>query len=238
LLQLDRVSKTLWRGAHPLAVLEDVSLEVRVGELVALHGGRRTGKTTLLGIAAGLLLPDAGVVRFDGADLARLSESEHARLLRERLGWARCCDEPLCDMEALHHVATPLLVEHGRRAAERRAAETLALVGAERCGSTTWGRLTDVERTLVTLARALGRRPALLLVDDPTIGLEPDERERVVGLLRDQAETAGLGILMAVTDKPATRHAHRVWSLRDGRVAASVTPPDGGGRVIRFPVGR
>jgi len=99
--------------------------------------------------------------------------------------------------------------------------EELALVGAERCARTAWERLADVERALVTLARALVRRPDLLLVDDPAVGLGDDERERVVGLLRRQAQERGLGVLMAVGDRRAARRADRMLSLRDGRLIAA-----------------
>jgi predicted ABC-type transport system involved in lysophospholipase L1 biosynthesis ATPase subunit len=238
-LQLDRVSKTIWRGAHALPVLEDVSLEVRAGQLVAVGGSQRAGKTTLLRVAGGLLGPDAGVVRFDGADLAQLSAPEHAELLAERIAWARCGDAPPRDVRALQHVATPLLPRHGRRAAEQRAAEALALVGAERCARGSWDRLSDRERTLVTLARALARHPSLLLVDDPTLGLRADECEQVVELLRTQAETRAIGVLITVAERPATRRAHRRWSLRDGRLIPAPAPPDDdGARVVRLPVRR
>ncbi len=239
MLHLDRVSKTVWRGAHRLPLLQDVSLRVDGGEVVAVHAARRAGKTTLLSIAAGLMTPDAGTVRFEDVDVGRLADVEHARLLAERLGWVRCGDAAPRGMPAPPPVAVPRRPRHGRRAAERRAAEALALVGAERCAGATWDRLSDLERTLVALARALGRQPALLLVDDPTVGLRADECERVVGLLREQAETTGIGVLFTVPERVAARRAHRTRLLRDGRLAAPSTPPDDDdGRVIRLPLRR
>ena len=236
MLQLDRVDKTYWRGAHRLAVLSDVSLQVASGELVAVQSARRAGKTTLLSVAAGLLAPDAGSVSFQGTELRASAGGARAGLLAEGLGWARCREEAPAGVDALRHVATPLLPHLGRRSAERRAAEALALVGADRCARATWDRLSDLERTLVTLARALARAPRLLLVDDPTVGLSADESERVVRLLRGQAETDGLGALITVPERAAARGAHRVLTLRDGRIVAPAPPSDDGGRVIRLPV--
>jgi putative ABC transport system ATP-binding protein len=237
LLLLDRVDKTYWRGAHQLIVLDGVSLQIERGELVAVQGARRTGKTTLLSVAAGLLAPDAGSVRFEGGDLPAPSGCGDA-LLADGLGWARCGEGAPAGVPALHHVTTPLLPLLRRRAAERRAAEALALVGAERCARATWDRLSDLERTLVVLARALARRPKLLLVDDPTVGLRATESEHVVRLLRSQAEADGLGVLITVPERTAARGAHRVLTLRDGGIVAPLPPSDDGGRVIPLPVRR
>ncbi len=237
MLLLDRVDKTYWRGTHRLAVLAGVSLQIGRGELVAVQGARRAGKTTLLSVAAGLLAPDAGTVDFRRAGAGTRPTAAPPGLLADGLGWIRCGDGAPAGVPALYHVATPLLPHVRRRTAERRAAEALTLVGAERCARSTWDRLRDLERTLVALAHALARRPTLLLVDDPTVGLQPEESERVVRLLQAQVEADGLGVLFTVPERAAARGAHRILPLRDGRIVAP-PPGDDGGRVIQLPVRR
>ncbi len=238
LLHLDEVSTTNWRGAHALPVLQDVSMKIAAGEVVAVQGARRVGKTTLLSVAAGLVPADDGTVRFAGVDLDELSCGSHAELLSERIAWARCGETLPDDLRAVEHVVTPLLPRTARRAAERRAAAALALVGAERTAAVTWDRLDDFARTLVTIARALAREPELVLLDDPLVGLRAPECERVVELLRERAERTGLAVLMTVGERPAARRAHRIWTLRDGHLIPPPAPPDGGGRVIELPLPR
>ena len=138
LLSLDAVSKSYWRGATEVRVLDGASLEVPAGELVAVWGKRGAGKTTLLRIAAGLERADDGSVSFDGDDLSSLSEGDHARLMREQLAWVRRAG-PSSDLAMVDYVALPLLIEHGQRRARRRASDALHRVGMSECAGQRWG---------------------------------------------------------------------------------------------------
>lgn len=233
LLRLRSVSRSHWRGPRELAVLRDVSLDVRAGELVAIYGQRGAGKTTLLRLAGGFERPDAGTVTFAGRDLARCSRRELARLLREQIGWVERAGPQSEELPVLLHVALPLYRSCGPAAARRRAMHALTRVGADDAAEQPWRDLSDTARTLVAFAQALVREPRLLLVDDPTGGLGILDRERVAGLLRAAAEDAGLAVLAAVPDMPALLHAHEVRMLSRGRLVA---PPETGGTVVAFPV--
>jgi ABC-type lipoprotein export system ATPase subunit len=87
LLSLRGVSKSYWRGPREISVLADVSLDLYPARMVAVWGEHRSGKTTLLQVAAGLERPTNGVVRFDGRDLAGMSASELAGIRREQMAW-------------------------------------------------------------------------------------------------------------------------------------------------------
>ncbi|HWX95263.1 MAG TPA: ATP-binding cassette domain-containing protein [Solirubrobacteraceae bacterium] len=235
LLSLDAVSKSYWRGPSELRVLTDASLDVAAGELVAVWGKRGAGKTTLLRIAAGLEAPDRGSVRFDGADLARLSESAHARLMREQVGWVRRSG-PSSDLAMLDYVALPLLIDHGQRGAHGRASEALRRVGMSDCAGQRWSSLSDGERALVAIAHGMARTPRLLLVDDPTANLGLREREEVLQLLLSLVEEANLAVLMAVPDMPAAMRSHQLRALSGGRLLTPAAPPaPRGGNILDFP---
>ncbi len=178
LLTLEAVSKSYWRGPHELRVLTGLSLEVHPGEFVVVWGKRGAGKTTLLKIAAGLESSDRGSVRFEDGDLACMSETQHAKLMRERIGWVRRTG-PRSDLRMLDYVALPLLPSHGHRGAYSRAREALVHVGVAECAAQAWESLSDGERALVGIARGLARAPSLLLVDDPTANLGVREREEL-----------------------------------------------------------
>lgn len=234
LLSLQGVSKSYWRGPHELSVLSDLSLEVHPGELVAVWGKRGAGKTTLLRIAAGLETLDAGVVRFEGEDLSKLSEQAHARLMRERVGWVGR-GGPRSELSMIDYVALPLLIEHGRRRAHARASEALRRVGMSDCAAQRWGGLSDGERALVGIAHGIVRRPRLMLIDDPTANLGVIEREEVVQLLRALVEETSLAVLMTVPDMPTAMRSHQLTALSGGRLLAPRPKPTRGGNVIDFP---
>jgi ABC-type lipoprotein export system ATPase subunit len=234
LLTLEAVSKSYWRGPHELKVLTGVSLEVDAGELVVVWGQRGAGKTTLLKIAAGLECSDRGSVHFEDVDMASMSETKHAQLMRERIGWVRRSG-PRSELRMLDYVALPLLPSHGHRGAYARAREALAHVGVAECAAQAWESLSDGERALVGIARGIARAPSLLLVDDPTANLGVREREELMGLLRRLAEKAGIGVLTAVPDVPSLMGAHQILALSGGRILAPPDPPERSGNVIDFP---
>jgi putative ABC transport system ATP-binding protein len=223
LLSLAGVSKGAVRGGGRVeALLVDVSLDVGAGELVAVVGSRSQGKTTLLQLAAGLMAPERGVVRFRGHDLAALPEREHARLLREEIGLAGQSG-PRVDLRMAHYVAAPLLVNRRRkhrRQAFARAAEALERVGMASRARQRWGDLSRWDRALVEIAQGIVGEPGLLLVDDVTDGLGMRETAQVTKLLRSLTEGAGMGVLMAASDGEAALSAHRVFSLARGRLKA------------------
>lgn len=235
LLELAGVSKAYVRGPHRLVVLDRVSLEVHAGEFVGVYGQRSSGKTTLLEIAAGLESPDAGSVRFDGRDVAGLSRRELAAVHREQLGWVERAGPNSDELSVLDYVALPLLKRHGRNEARQRASVALAQLNVADCAPARWSRLADSERVQVAIAHAIVREPRLLILDDPTAGLDAIERERVLTLLRTTAERDGVGVLMAVPDMASMLRAHEVLSLSGSRLLHPPDPPRGRGEVIRFP---
>lgn len=223
LLSLDAVSKSYWRGPSEVRVLAGASLDVHVGEFVAVWGKRGAGKTTLLKIAAGLETPDHGTVRFEGNDLSMLSESGHARLMREHVGWVRRAG-PRSELCMLDYVALPLLVAHGQRQANGRASDALSRVGMSQCAGQRWASLSDGERALVAIAHGVARAPKLLLVDDPTSNLGILEREEVVALLRSLVEETNLAVLMTAPDMPAALGSHQLRALSGGRLLTADAP--------------
>jgi len=231
LLSLDLVSKSYWRGPAEVRVLADACLEVHAGELMAVWGRRGAGKTTLLRIAAGLETPDRGAVRFDGEDLSSLSESAHARLRRGEIGLVRRSG-PRSELCMRDYVALPLLIEHGRRQALRRAEEALRRVGMAECAGQRWSSLSDGERALVAIAHGVARAPRLLLVDDPTANLGLREREEILRLLRSLVEETNLAVLMTAPDMPTVLGSHELRALSGGKLVAPPDAPDGESNVI------
>ena len=234
MLSFERVARRHRAGRERVAVLDDVSFALWPGELVAVLGPHRAGKTTLLRVAAGLEAPDAGVVRLDGAALGELSVGERTSRLRA-VGlapkrWRVARGKPVLD-----HVALPLLAE-GRplMTAMAKAHETLEHVGAGHCTSLTADELAPGDEARVALAQALVRDPRLLLVDEPGVQAAPDERDELLRLLRAIAsEQPRLATLVTARDVTGVAGARRVLTLDGGTLRGASAPPRAA--VLPFP---
>ncbi len=198
-------------------VVDGVSIEVTPGEVVGVVGPSGSGKSTLLALLAGLEAPDAGVVAFEGRDLAGLGEAGRRLLRRDRLAIVFQGCGLLALLTARENVELPFRVARRNPAAAAAAAERwLALLGlAERADHRT-DELSGGEQQRVALARALASEADLLLVDEPTAELDEDNRARVAGLLRDAADR-GACVVVATHDPDVVELCDRVVRLVDGR---------------------
>jgi ABC-type lipoprotein export system ATPase subunit len=238
LLSFEGVSKRYRQGRREVLVLDDVWLELAEGDFVGLWGARRSGKSTLLRLAAGIEPPDAGLVRFAGRDLAALSGRERARTLRREIGYVATAFELARVWEAsrgervVDYVSIPLIGDGWEpRRAVAEARRRLGELGVAHAADAHAGELSAGERTCAALARALVRDPRLLIVDEPAIAPSPEERDSIRELLRRLAERPSLTVMVASEDVGSLRGARRVLSVGDGRVLSS----ERAGQVVAFP---
>jgi putative ABC transport system ATP-binding protein len=208
-LRLEGVDRWYRRGRDRWKVLSGVSLTVAQGQFVGVLGGRGEGKTTLVEVAAGLKVPDAGAVWFEDRDLAVCSDEERTELLGDRIAWMPRAD--MADFDVLRYVALPLAMGRGgMRAAEDRAMEALRRVGVDGCADRSWRELSDWDRLLVTFARGYAVHPSLLVVDDLLDALGPGGTREAGELLLSLARELQCGVLVAASDMSALLVAHRV----------------------------
>jgi predicted ABC-type transport system involved in lysophospholipase L1 biosynthesis ATPase subunit len=233
LLSLERVSKRYPDGRREITVLDDVSLELVEGDFVGIWGMRRSGKSTLLQVAAGRQLPDEGHVRFGGEDLTRMSPDRRARLQRHEgiallsAGWSPARNKPV-----LEHVALALLSDGmSLREAREPAWRALERVGVAGCAHMPADGLSQSERIRVALAQALVHEPRLLLVDEPAVLLRPGDAVELYELLSSLGRGSRLAIVIASEDIAPIRKARRMFSIDSGRLRAMDQP----GRLVPFP---
>ncbi|MEX1142649.1 MAG: ATP-binding cassette domain-containing protein [Thermoleophilaceae bacterium] len=218
LLVLQSVSKRYSTGRREHIALDDVSLDVEAGELVAVWGMRRSGRTTLLRVAAGMEPPDRGAVCFDGRDLTR----DRTGLLGREIGYYNVNFVASQGGTVVDHVAVGLLAHGlGRDRARARADETLDRVGASNCADIDPRSLDPTELARVGIARTLVSEPRLVLLDDPINGIDPLHRDPILTLIRSIADD-GVAVLMTVSDVIAV--ADRLLSIDGGRVRGDVVP--------------
>jgi ABC-type sugar transport system ATPase subunit len=220
LLELDRVTKRYGRGPAARTALRDVSLQIDAGELVAVWGSRRSGRSTLTRIIAGVTKPDDGVVRLRGYDLA--DRDGEAR--RQAIGYCVTVRRPHGSQLVLEQLVTDQLVGgHSVDRAERQAREALIRTSVEFCAAMPLRELDPAEAVRVAIARALSREPSLLVIDEPTLGIDLLARDEILLLLRSLADD-GVAVLMTVGDAPSLSAADRALALGEGELRGDVIP--------------
>jgi ABC-type multidrug transport system ATPase subunit len=214
LLELERVYKRYTDDLGERTVLCEATLRAEAGELVVVWGLRRSGRSTLLRVAAGIEPPDAGTVRFDGHDLASGGE----RLLGEGIGYCQKTLRFADGHTALDHAMVGLLSRWVPPTKARlRALEALDRVGVANCARMTRRELSSAEAVRVSLARTLALRPRMVVVDEPVKGVELSERDPILGLLRSLADE-GVTVLASTGESPGLSQADRGFVLGDGEL--------------------
>jgi ABC-type multidrug transport system ATPase subunit len=215
LLELEHVSKLYRRGSRERQALVDVSLAVEAGELVSVWGMRGSGRSTLLRVAAGIELPDSGVVRLDGKVLF---DTRH-RLASSEIGFCQRAFRPAEGRVVLEHATAGLLARGVREPlARERARQALQRAGVEECALLEPAELDGGEAVRVAIARALALGPRLLILDEPTVGVEVEERDRLLALLRSLANE-GIAVLASAGELSAgLAGADRALALRAGEL--------------------
>ena len=227
LLALDGVSKRFRRGGRggvEQAALLDVQLEVAAGQLVTVWGRRRSGRTTLLQVAAGIERPSAGVVQFAGVDLAsRLVLGRRGGIAYAGVHFSRVIGET-----ALDQVTAPLLGGGmPASAVQAPAYDALLRTDALDCAHFDVDALNDDERIRVAIARALVTEPRLLVVDEPTRELrQADARDRLLELLRALAGD-GIAVLTTAAEVAELAVADCALTIDEGRLRGLVRPARG-----------
>jgi ABC-type glutathione transport system ATPase component len=234
LLSIRNVSKAYPDGNSQISVFDRASLEVAAGAHVGIYGRRRTGKSTLMRMAAGIDRPDEGSVRFDGQDLTRISGKGHARLLRSRLAYLTVNDwRPNPGESVAHHLAISLGGDGLTvREAERRALRELDLVGVSAAQAHSPAtQLSTLDRTRVMLARALAREPDLLVIDEPVHTPIAQEKDSLYRLLRGLTRKRGIALLVASEDLSALQGFDVFMSISARELCSS----DLDAKVVPFP---
>jgi ABC-type lipoprotein export system ATPase subunit len=213
LLSLENVSKRYRRGPRELVALRDVSLEIGPGELAAVLGTRKSGRSTLLRIAAGLERPDEGRVLFEGVSI-----SAARNVVGQKVVYCRGSFSAMEGDRIVDHVSAALLAQRmSLRRARRSAESALERCGALECASMRPDELSGIERIRVAIARALVPGPRMLVIDDPAAGVGSLQRDAVLRLLRAVAAD-GIAVLFSTDEPICVAGTHSVHSLDAGQL--------------------
>jgi putative ABC transport system ATP-binding protein len=197
--------------------LDRISLHVDPGESLAITGPSGCGKSTLLGVIAGLDTPTSGTVKLGTQEISSMDDEERAHLRRHDVGLVFQSDNLLPFLTATENVSAQLAMSDGNGA---HAGGAEILVGAlEAELDRLPDQLSGGQRQRVAVARALVHRPRLIVADEPTGSLDPDNAMAVVDLLLEAQRATGATLVLVTHELAVAERLGRVIDMRDGRLA-------------------
>ena len=213
-------------GPAVVEVLRGLDLEIARGERVAIIGESGVGKSTLLHLLGCLDAPSGGQLLLDGVDVFTRPEAEIAALRNREVGFVFQFHHLLADFTALENVMLPALIAREPvRQVRARATALLERVGLGARLEHRPGELSGGEQQRVAVARAVVRRPRLLLADEPTGNLDPATGERVHELLLDLNEESGSTLVVATHNARLAALMERTLRLVGGRIEPAAAGP-------------
>ncbi|MBT8445347.1 MAG: ATP-binding cassette domain-containing protein [Gammaproteobacteria bacterium] len=216
-LQTVGLGKEVSSPEGSLTILDDINLEVRPGESVALIGPSGAGKTTLLALLAGLDRPTTGQTWLCGENLTVMDEDGRARVRGDHVGFVFQSFHLVPSLTALENVMLPLEL-NGDKAAAAKAREALTSVGLAARTTHYPKQLSGGEKQRVAIARAFVTEPAILFADEPTGNLDSTSGDRVANLLFDLNRQAKTTLVLVTHDRQLADRCDRVIELDAGRL--------------------
>ncbi len=222
MISFEGVRKVYRQGARDVAALDGLTLTVAAGEFVAVMGRSGSGKSTFLHLAGGLDLPTEGVVRVDGAEMSKMSDTDRTLQRRRRIGFVFQFFNLMPTLTIEENVAMPLLFDGARLAGVMdRVRAVIERVGIGHRMGHRPEELSGGEMQRAAIARALVTDPAIVLADEPTGNLDSATGAGILEILKSAKRTDGTRptIAMVTHDSNAAAYGDRTITLRDGKLA-------------------
>ncbi|HLD49336.1 MAG TPA: ABC transporter ATP-binding protein [archaeon] len=219
LIELKSVEKTYEMDEVGLQVLKDINMNVDKGECIAIMGPSGSGKSTMLHMIGCLDRPTKGEVIIDGKDVSRLSDSELAKIRREKIGFVFQSFHLIPSMSALDNVLLPMSFKKTFVGNEekKRAEKLLDLVGLKKRKDHRPAQLSGGERQRVAIARALANEPEILLADEPTGNLDSQSGKEIIDLLVN-LNKEGTTLVLITHDQNIAKYAEKIVRIKDGKI--------------------
>ena len=222
-LRAEKISRDFLRPSAPqgfFMAVEETDFSLRAGDFFVVTGRSGSGKSTLLKMLAGLMAPGAGRVLLDDTDIYRLDEAELTELRSRKIGLAPQTLMALSSLTVQENILLPCSLYGVAREAEPRALQLMERLGIAHLKSADPAELSGGELRRLTLARALVRDAAVLLLDEPTGDLDDENTRLVFALLREEA-AHGRAVLVVTHEREAADYADRLYRMEAGKLELS-----------------
>ena len=214
IITLQNVSKSFGQNSSSIQVLEDLSLDLKKGESLALVGASGSGKSTLLHVICGLEKPNKGNVYIKGVNITDLSTDERSLFRGKEVGFVYQFHHLLPDLTALENIALPAMLSGiGKEKAFEIAASLLEQVNLNDKKENRPNELSGGERQRVAIARAMSNNPSCLIMDEPTGNLDKKNVENFMNLLMDMVSTREIALIIATHDNNVSSRLDKLLNL-------------------------
>ena len=214
IITLQNVSKSFGQNSSSIQVLEDLSLDLKKGESLALVGASGSGKSTLLHVICGLEKPNKGNVYIKGVNITDLSTDERSLFRGKEVGFVYQFHHLLPDLTALENIALPAMLSGiGKEEAFEISASLLEQVDLYDKKENRPNELSGGERQRVAIARAMSNNPSCLIMDEPTGNLDKRNVENFMNLLMDMVSTREIALIIATHDNNVSSRLDKLLNL-------------------------
>lgn len=221
IIRVEGLEKIYHVGEQQVRALDGVSLTIDKNEYVAIMGPSGSGKSTMMNILGCLDTPTAGSYILNGRDVSKL-DSQLAQVRNREIGFVFQSFNLLPRYTALQNVELPLMYAgYGREQRRLMAQEALRRVGLDERMHHLPNQLSGGQRQRVALARAMVNTPSIILADEPTGNLDSKTSREVMALF-DEVHAAGNTVILVTHEEDIARYAHRIITLRDGKIYSDI----------------
>ena len=219
ILNLKNIYHTYKQDSQKVKVLNNVSLEVFSGEMVALIGPSGTGKSTLLNIAGLLETPTSGTVKLLNKDCTIISENVKTSIRGKEVGFIFQSHRLFQEFSAIENVMLPqLIMGVTKKTAEKKSKDLLCALGLEKRLFFRPAKLSGGEAQRVAIARSLANSPNMILADEPTGNLDPKSAKNVFNLLYKLVKALSIGCIIATHNIDLANLMDRSITLENGSI--------------------
>ncbi|MBO7935388.1 MULTISPECIES: ABC transporter ATP-binding protein [Streptomyces] len=212
------VAEDLRKAYGPTMALDGAGFSIHPGEVVAVMGPSGSGKSTLLHCLAGIVTPDSGSIRYDGRELASMSDAGRSRLRRSEFGFVFQFGQLVPELTCVENVALPLRLNGtARKEAERTALGWMARLEVDDLARKRPGEVSGGQGQRVAVARSLVTSPRVVFADEPTGALDSLNGERVMELLTEAARSANAAVVLVTHEARVAAYSDREIVVRDGK---------------------
>ncbi len=217
ILEIRNLCKTYGQGETEVKALDNISLDVKQGEFVAIIGPSGSGKSTLMHILGGVDIPTSGEVKIAGTDITKLNETALAIFRRRQIGLIYQFYNLIPILNVEENITLPILLDK-KKPNKKLLDDLIVRLGLEKRINHLPNQLSGGQQQRVSIGRALINNPALLLADEPTGNLDTENTKEIMELLRKFNRENKQTVIIITHDERIARSADRVISIEDGKI--------------------